>query len=258
MRGHGESSKNPCSASETNELTVQGVASASSVAGMSPSVVWKTTFTSPDTVGSLGGSSTSLTAGEPPSTYSQAPAADSVSAGVSLVVSLVVSSVDGSVALSPPSLPHAARERQARVAEMATSRFNMPTIVGEIVCGPRITFVNQRVPTQGDRLPLLITIGVFVVMLACLPLVWMLDADIDEDRPMYQDMLRMQNLQALNVVNEGRPEDVTATDGEAVKVGASEFTASPGVTVVVRAVDENSFCVSASNDLGERAERCSE
>lgn len=118
--------------------------------------------------------------------------------------------------------------------------------------------MNQRVPTQGDRLPLLITIGVFVVMLACLPLVWMLDADIDEDRPMYQDMLRMQNLQALNVVNEGRPEDVTATDGEAVKVGASEFTASPGVTVVVRAVDENSFCVSASNDLGEKAERCSE
>ncbi|WP_157953231.1 hypothetical protein [Nocardioides allogilvus] len=118
--------------------------------------------------------------------------------------------------------------------------------------------MNQRVPTQGDRLPLLITIGVFVVMLACLPLVWMLDADIDEDRPMYQDMLRMQNLQALNVVNEGRPEDVTATDDEVVKVGGSEFTASPGVTVVVRAVDENSFCVSASNDLGEKAERCSE
>ena len=117
--------------------------------------------------------------------------------------------------------------------------------------------MNQRASTSGDRLPLLITIGVFLVMLACLPLVLMLDDNIDEDRPMYQDLLRMQNLQAVHLANDGRPVEATVSDGEKVKVGAEVFESSPGVTIVVRATDSNSFCVTASNDLGEKAERCS-
>jgi hypothetical protein len=118
--------------------------------------------------------------------------------------------------------------------------------------------VNQRVTTSGDRLPLLITIGIFAVMLACLPLVWMLDGDIDEDRPMYQDMLLMQTYQTAHIANNGHPVAAIVSDGESVQVGAHKFTASPGITVVVRAVDKNSYCVSASNDLGEKAlERCS-
>lgn len=117
--------------------------------------------------------------------------------------------------------------------------------------------MNQRASTSGDRLPLLITIGVFLVMLACLPLVLMLDDNIDEDRPMYQDLLRMQNFQTVHIANDGRPVETTVADGEKVKVGAEEFEASSGVTVVVRATDRNSFCVTASNDLGEKAERCS-
>jgi hypothetical protein len=117
--------------------------------------------------------------------------------------------------------------------------------------------VNQRATTTGDRLPLLITIGVFVVLLACLPLVWMLDGNIDEDRPMYQDMLRMQNFQAIHVANDGRPVETTVSDGQKVDVGAQVFVASPGVTIVVRAIDKNSYCVSASNDHDEKAsERC--
>jgi hypothetical protein len=117
--------------------------------------------------------------------------------------------------------------------------------------------VTQRATTRGDRLPLLITIGVFVVMLACLPLVWMLDDDLDEDRSMYQDMLRMQTYQAAHIANDGRPVEAKVSDGESVEIGSKEFVASPGVTVVVRATDKNSFCVSASNDLGEKAsERC--
>jgi hypothetical protein len=119
--------------------------------------------------------------------------------------------------------------------------------------------VTKRATTPGDRVPLLITVGVFVVMLACLPLVWMLDDDLDEDRPMYQDMLRMQTYQAEHIDNDGAPVEATVSDGESIEVGAEEFIASPGVTVVVRATDKDSFCVSASNDLGEKAsERCSE
>jgi hypothetical protein len=142
----------------------------------------------------------------------------------------------------------------------------MRTMVGERDQGPprrgdapRIAAVTKRATTQGDRVPLLITIGVFVVMLACLPLVRMLDDDLDEDRSMYEDMSRMQTYQAAHVANAGRPVETTVSDGESVRVGAEEFIASPGVTVVVRATDEDSYCVSASNDLGEKAsERCSE
>lgn len=118
--------------------------------------------------------------------------------------------------------------------------------------------MTKRATTPGDRVPLLITIGVFLVMLACLPLVWMLDDDLDEDRSMYEDMLRMQTYQAEHIANNGRPVETTVSDGQSVKVGGEEFIASPGVTVVVRATGEDSYCVSASNDLGEKAsERCS-
>lgn len=117
--------------------------------------------------------------------------------------------------------------------------------------------MNQSASTPGDRLPLLITIGIFLVMLACVPLVLMLDDNIDEDRPMYQDLLRMQNYQAVHIANDGRPVEATVSDGEKVKVGAETFTASAGVTIVVSATDSNSFCVTASNDVGENAERCS-
>jgi hypothetical protein len=124
---------------------------------------------------------------------------------------------------------------------------------------PRIAAVTKRATTPGDRVPLLITIGVFLVMLACLPLVWMLDDDLDEDRSMYQDMQRMQTYQAAHIANEGRPVETTVSDGESVEVGAEMYIASPGVTIVVRAIDEDSYCVSASNDLGQKAsERCSE
>ena len=95
-------------------------------------------------------------------------------------------------------------------------------------------------------------------MLACLPLVWMLDGDLDEDRPMYQDMLRMQTYQAQHIANAGRPVETTVSDGESVVIGAETFEASPGVTVVVRAIDEDSFCVSVSNDHGVKSpEHCS-
>lgn len=118
--------------------------------------------------------------------------------------------------------------------------------------------MNQRLSTPGDRLPLLIAIGVFAVMLACLPLVFLMDDNTDENRPMYEDMLRMETMQIALIANDERPVATTVSDGESVKVGSKEFVASPGVTVVVRATDKDSFCVSASNDLGKQGqERCS-
>ncbi len=119
--------------------------------------------------------------------------------------------------------------------------------------------MNQRASISGDRLPLFITIGIFVLMLLCLPLVLNLARDLDDDRPMYQDMQLMLSYQAAHIANEGRPVETTVSDGESVTVGANEFTASPGVTVVVRATDKDSFCVSASNDHGVKSpEHCSE
>lgn len=110
----------------------------------------------------------------------------------------------------------------------------------------------------GDRLPLLITIGVFVAMLACLPLAMLYDDDIDRQRPMYLDMLRMQTLQDQQVASGLPPVAVEIADGEAVEVAGVEFVASPEVTVVVRAVDADSYCVRVSNADGEESnERCS-
>lgn len=119
--------------------------------------------------------------------------------------------------------------------------------------------MNQRARIPGDRLPLLITVGVFVAMLACLPLVRMLDADLDEDRPLFQDIARMQDYQVAHLANDGRPVEATVSDGQSVMVGSKEFVASPGVTVVVRATDTTSFCVSGSNDQGVTSqEHCSD
>ncbi|WP_310530025.1 hypothetical protein [Nocardioides sp.] len=118
--------------------------------------------------------------------------------------------------------------------------------------------MNERATTPGDRLPLLITVGVFVVMVAFLPLVWMLDRGLEDDRPMYQDMLRMQTYQAAHIANGGRPVEATVSDGGSVKVGSNDFVASPGVALVVRAVDGNSYCISASNADGLKSpEHCS-
>lgn len=117
----------------------------------------------------------------------------------------------------------------------------------------------KRTPQEsGDRLPLLITIGVFVVMLACLPLAFRLDAAIDGDRPMYHDMERMQGLQAAYIATGQPPVETQLRGGQSVVIGETEFVASDGVTLSVRTTEDGSFCVSASNEEGASSERCSE
>ncbi len=118
--------------------------------------------------------------------------------------------------------------------------------------------MNQGLKSPGDRLPLLITIGVFVVMLLCLPLVLRMDEGLDRERPMYADMVRMENMQTLNIANGGRPVEADLSGGDTVEVGAQEFVTSPGVRLVVRATDKNSYCIRVSNEFGAKSsEHCS-
>jgi hypothetical protein len=117
----------------------------------------------------------------------------------------------------------------------------------------------KRTPQEsGDRVPLLITIAVFVVLLACLPLVLMLDKGIDSDRPMYHDMDDMLRLQATYIATGQPPVEVQLSDGQSTKIGETTFTVSDGVTLTVRATQDDAFCVTASNKEGATSERCSD
>jgi len=115
---------------------------------------------------------------------------------------------------------------------------------------------NPQVP--GDRLPLLITAAVFVVLLACLPPVLRLDNGLDSDRPMYQDMERMRALQSIYIATGQPPVETKLRDGDAVMIGTTEFIVSDGVTLTVRATKDDAFCISASNQDGTKSKRCSE
>lgn len=117
----------------------------------------------------------------------------------------------------------------------------------------------KRTPqVSGDRLPLLITIVVFVVMLGCLPLVLMLDTGIDGDRPMYHDMDDMERLQSTYIATGQPPVEVQLSDGQSVTIGETEFTVSNGVTLTVRTTQDYSFCITARNEEGATSKRCSD
>lgn len=121
-----------------------------------------------------------------------------------------------------------------------------------------MTAVKRTPQVSGDRLPLLITTGVFVVLLACLPLVLRLDNGVDGDRAMYHDMERMAGLQTAYVDTGQPPVEAQLSDGQSVMIGIEEFVVSDGVRLTVRATDEDDFCISASNSEGARSERCSD
>ncbi len=118
--------------------------------------------------------------------------------------------------------------------------------------------MTRKPEAAGDRLPLLITIGLFVVMLASLPLVLRLDDGVDADRPMYLDVERMKNLQTSYVATGESPIEATLSGGESVSIGKSKFITSDGVTLTVRATEKDGFCISARDEEGATTERCSE
>lgn len=105
---------------------------------------------------------------------------------------------------------------------------------------------------------MLITVGLFVLMLACLPLALRLDSAVDGDRPMYLDMERMKVMQTIYIATGESPVETKLGDGESVMIGKKEFTVSEGVTLAVRATQKDAFCITAHNQEGARSERCSE
>lgn len=111
---------------------------------------------------------------------------------------------------------------------------------------------------SSDRLPILITAGVFVVMAACVPLVLRLDDAIDADRAMYHDMESMLGLQNAYIATGEPPIEVDLADGESVMIGERKFTVSPGVALTLRATDGDAFCIIASTDEGAASQRCTD
>ena len=112
---------------------------------------------------------------------------------------------------------------------------------------------------KADNASVLITVGAFVLLLACLPLAVRLDESIDANRPMYADLSRMTALQDANLVANGTVVPVELSGGESVQVGEQEFVASDGVSIVVRGVDDDTaYCITVSNEHGEESdEHCS-
>ncbi len=115
--------------------------------------------------------------------------------------------------------------------------------------------VTERPPARGDRLPTYITSGVLVLMLAGLPLALSMDDSLDRERPMYQDMLTMQNLQNLQLAGSEPPIAAKLSSGDVLEIAGTQFATSPGVSMVVT-VEDASYCISARNDHGHSAERC--
>lgn len=110
---------------------------------------------------------------------------------------------------------------------------------------------------SGDRLPFLITAAVFVLMLICIPLVLRVDDGVDTNRPMYMDMAKMQGMQQAYITTTGQPPiETKLTDGKSLTIGDNEFTPSAGVTMGVRAIKDDDYCITASNDAGAKSQRC--
>lgn len=108
---------------------------------------------------------------------------------------------------------------------------------------------------QVGNASVLITVGAFVLLLLCVPLVLRLDEGIDRNRPMYSDLSRMASLQEASLADTGSVVPVELSGGESVMIGEVEFVASDGVSVVVRGVDgDTAYCITTSNEHGEESQ----
>jgi hypothetical protein len=118
--------------------------------------------------------------------------------------------------------------------------------------------VNREAIFKADNAAVLVTVGAFLLLLACLPLAMGIDERIDRDRPMYLDLSRMETLQTASVATTGAIVPVELSAGESAEVAGQEFVASEGVSVVVRDGDgEATYCISVSNQHEAEAEHCS-
>ena len=99
-----------------------------------------------------------------------------------------------------------------------------------------------------------IAAGVVLLMAACIPLAQRLDDQTDRTRPMYADRESMEWLQYQSVTDTGSAVAVELSAGESERIAGEVFTASDGVTVVVRTPDAGSYCVQVSNQYGDVSE----
>lgn len=118
--------------------------------------------------------------------------------------------------------------------------------------------MNRTGIFKTDNASGLITLAVFAVLLACLPLTLRLDERIDRNRPMYDDLARMTAVQAKSLAATGKVVPVQLSGGESVTIADTEYVASDGVTVDVRGVDgDTAYCIAVSNQYGAKSEHCS-
>lgn len=112
---------------------------------------------------------------------------------------------------------------------------------------------------RGDREPLLekgflIVLGaVLLLTLALIPAAQRLDADVDGQRPLYDDVLAMAVLQYREVRDSGQPLPLTVGSEESVQVGGDTFTPADGITVEVRD-DDPGYCVRAADEDGHETD----
>ncbi|WP_159081640.1 hypothetical protein [Nocardioides sediminis] len=117
--------------------------------------------------------------------------------------------------------------------------------------------MNRERIFEADNAAVLVTVGTFLLLLACLPLAMGMDERIDRDRPMYVDLSRMEALQTASVATTGAIVPLELTGGESAEVAGQEFVASEGVSVVVRDGEgDETYCISVSNQHDAEAEHC--
>ncbi len=102
----------------------------------------------------------------------------------------------------------------------------------------------------------LVTVAVLVLLLAAVPLALLLDRSIDRNRPMYSDLSRMTIMQDRSLLDTGKVVPVQLSSGESATIGATEFVASDGVSIVVRGHDgDTAYCITVRNEHGAESDR---
>lgn len=115
----------------------------------------------------------------------------------------------------------------------------------------------QEAARSRPELAVIAVVGLALLILAALlPLTLAIDEKTDRQRPLFDDVQEMAELQYAQFQRSGAAEPVSLQGGESATIGKTEFTASPGITLAVTATDDG-YCIRAHNDLGDRApERC--
>jgi hypothetical protein len=109
---------------------------------------------------------------------------------------------------------------------------------------------------RSELKPVLAVLAAAVVLLVALfPVARHVDETTDRQRPMYEDLARVEWLQYQAMQSTGSAVPLDVEDGETVTIGEAEFRASPGVRVVVEVPGPDQFCAVVSNRFGDESAR---